>query len=71
MTKQFTLPVVIVHRGKVYRLSETERHGLVLQSEDGKTMDIPRGTCVIMTFTRVTLRSQSKAIVAQPETTKR
>lgn len=49
--QQVTLPVMIVHRGKVFLLSETVRRGLVLQRANGSQtspLDPPRGTCCIL-----------------------
>lgn len=48
------LPTILVHRGKVYQLSETKRKGLVLQlaESEKKFLDSPRGICAIVLSTR-------------------
>src|SRR3972149_4285104 len=58
-----TLPVIVVHRGKLYRLSETARRGLVLQQADSSqnSLDIPRGSCCILAVSkRVALRGSRR-----------
>lgn len=56
MTK-LALPCLVVHRGKVYQLNETVRHGLILQkAEQQKLVDAPKSTVYIVHLRRVTLR---------------
>ncbi len=60
MTK-LNLPCLVVHRGKIYQLNETVRHGLILQkAERQKLVDVPKSTVYIVQLTRVALRELSR-----------
>lgn len=46
------LPVIILHRKRLYRLSQTAAGGLVLKAVEGEEtsdLDRERGNCVILT----------------------
>lgn len=60
---KLSLPCIVIHRGRLYQLNETVRHGLILQKADQqKLVDVPKSTVYILQLTRVALRELNERL---------